>query len=209
MQITHYGHACVLVETGSSRLLFDPGAFSAGFEDARELSAILITHQHYDHLDLEKLQPLLDANPDVQLFADSGSAAQLAEKGIAARAVSPGETFDVAGTTIDTLGGDHAVIHPDIPMIPNVAYLLDGFLHPGDSLFVPQQPVDILAIPTGAPWLKAGEAVDYLRAVAPRVAVPIHEAVLSHPPMVYGMFEKLGPEATKVQVLDRGEATTV
>ena len=37
----------------------------------------------------------------------------------------------------------------------------------------------MLGLPTGAPWLKLSEAVDFLRAVAPRTAVPIHEAVLS------------------------------
>ena len=92
-------------------------------------------------------------------------------------------------------------------MIPNIGYVFDdgAFFHPGDSFFVPEQKIDVLGLPTGAPWLKAGEAVDYLRAVAPRVAVPIHEAVLANPAMHYGLFGNLAPEGTEVKVLDRAE----
>ncbi len=67
----------------------------------------------------------------------------------------------------------------------------------------------MLLLPTGAPWLKLSEAVDYLRAVAPRTAVPIHEAVLAMPQMYYQRFVDLGPAETTVRVLDRGEAVTL
>jgi hypothetical protein len=52
-------------------------------------------------------------------------------------------------------------------------------MHPGDALFVPDEPVDVLAAPAAAPWMKISEAVDYLRAVAPRQAVPIHQAIIA------------------------------
>jgi L-ascorbate metabolism protein UlaG (beta-lactamase superfamily) len=208
MQITHYGHACLLVETGSARLLIDPGTFSSGFESLRELTAVLITHQHVDHLDVERLPDLLAANPDASLVTDTASAEQLAEKGVAARAVRPGERLSLGGTAVQTVGGRHAVIHRDIPVIPNVGYLVDGvLLHPGDSFHVPDERVEVLALPTGAPWLKAGEAVDYLRAVSPRIAVPIHEAVLARPQLHYGMFSKLAPQGCTVRVLDRDQPT--
>jgi hypothetical protein len=40
MQITKFGHACLLIETSAARVLIDPGAFSAGFEKVDGLSAI-------------------------------------------------------------------------------------------------------------------------------------------------------------------------
>ena len=121
--------------------------------------------------------------------------------------MAPGASIQVGGSRVDVLGGEHAVIHPDIPIVANNAYLIDGtHLHPGDSFTPPPAPVDVLFLPTGAPWLKLSEAVDYLRAVAPRIAVPIHEAVLAMPAMHYRMFDSLAPEQTTVRVLDREAA---
>ncbi|CAM06305.1 L-ascorbate metabolism protein UlaG (beta-lactamase superfamily) [Saccharopolyspora erythraea NRRL 2338] len=205
MQITHFGHSCVLLETGSARLLLDPGTFSSGFEDLRDLDGVLITHQHPDHLDFDRVPALLEHNPHARFIADHGSAEIAESKGFGVTTAAPGDTLSFGATTVDVVGGKHAVIHPDLPLVDNIGYLVDGgaFYHPGDSFHVPQQRVDVLGLPTGAPWLKLSESVDFLRAVGPRVAVPIHEAVLARPEMHYRMFEQLGPEDTTVNVLDR------
>jgi L-ascorbate metabolism protein UlaG (beta-lactamase superfamily) len=208
VQITHFGHSCLLMDTGTARLLLDPGSFSAGFESVRGLDAVLVTHQHFDHLDADRIRPLLDANPGARLVVDAGTAEQLGD--VPHEVAGPGAVLEIAGARVEVLGGQHAVIHPDIPVVPNNAYLVDGtHLHPGDSFTPPPASVDVLFLPTGAPWLKLSEAVDYLRAVAPRTAVPIHEAVLARPAMHYGMFEKLAPEKTTMRVLDREAATTL
>jgi L-ascorbate metabolism protein UlaG (beta-lactamase superfamily) len=208
VQITHFGHSCVLLDTGASRLLIDPGTFSSGFERVSALDAVLVTHQHPDHLDVARIGDLLKANPGARFFVDAGTATQLT--GIDHEVLAPGASVQVGGARVDVLGGDHAVIHPDIPVIPNNAYLVDGTaLHPGDAFVPPPGPVDVLFLPTGAPWLKLSEAVDYLRAVAPRVTVPIHEAILAKPEMYYRLFVALGPAETTVRVLDRAEPVTV
>ena len=202
MRITKYGHACLLVEEGTARLLFDPGMFSTGYEQLTGLTAVLITHQHPDHVDLEKLPALLERNPEAVLHADDGTAAQLADRGLPVRPVHDGDVLDL-GTRVRVVGRDHAEIHPDVPVIPNTGYLVaERFLHPGDALTVPDAEVEVLGLPTAAPWLKAAEAVDYLRAVRPRVAVPIHEALLSTPPLLYGLFDQLKPAGTEVTVID-------
>jgi L-ascorbate metabolism protein UlaG (beta-lactamase superfamily) len=197
----------VLLDTGAARLLIDPGGFSSGFEDLTGLDAVLVTHQHPDHLDTERLPVLLAGNPDVRLIVDRGTAEQLGD--VRHELVQPGASVQVGGSRVDVLGGEHAVIHPDIPVIPNNAYLVDGtHLHPGDSIDTfPPEPVDVLFLPTAAPWQKISEAIEYLRAVAPGTAVPIHQGVLAVPGMYYGHFERLGPERTALQVLDPGVAT--
>ncbi len=182
MELTHFGHSCLLAEFGVARILFDPGNFSRGFEGITGLSAILLTHQHPDHADPQRLPALVEANPTAALYADPQTAALL---GGAWRAVEVGDRFTVDGLTIRGVGGRHAVIHPEIPVIDNMSYLVGDrehpakLMHPGDALFVPEEPVEVLATPAAAPWMKISEAVDYLRAVAPRHAVPIHQGIIA------------------------------
>jgi L-ascorbate metabolism protein UlaG (beta-lactamase superfamily) len=208
MQVTHFGHSCVLLDTGAARLLIDPGTFSTGFEDVTGLDAVLVTHQHPDHLDPDRLPALLRANPDARLIVDSGTAGQLG--GVDHETVEPGATVTVAGARVEVLGGQHAVIHPDIPRIVNNAYLVDGtHLHPGDALDTVPADVDVLFLPAAAPWSKISETIEYLRAVAPRAAVPIHQGILANPAVFYGHFDRLGPERTTFRALDPGVAVSL
>lgn len=210
VQIFHLGQSCVLVETGAARLLLDPGIYSTGFDELTDLDAILVTHQHPDHLDLERLPALLAVNPGAELVVDAGSAPMLAEAGIGHWVAGAGQRLELGGTAVDVIGGDHGVIHPDVPAVPNNGYLIDGdagtVLHPGDALELPARPVDLLLLPTVAPWLKVSEAVDYLRAVGPALAVPIHQAILAKPEKYYGWFRELSPAGTDIQIAVHGEA---
>ncbi|GGR29421.1 hypothetical protein GCM10010219_37760 [Streptomyces netropsis] len=94
--------------------------------------------------------------------------------------VGEGDAFTAAGFDIEVHGQLHAVIHPDIPRITNVGYLVDGSVfHPGDALTLPGRPVDTLMLPVMAPWNKVSEVIDYVREVKPRRAIDIHDALLT------------------------------
>lgn len=206
MRVTRYGHSCVLVEDGDGRVLLDPGVFSHRFEQLRGLTGVLITHQHPDHLDVERLQALLEANPDARLHCDEGSTEHVA--GLPHTVVREGDRLDL-GTSVTVHGVQHAVIHEDLPRVPNVGYLVGGrFFTPGDALTVPDADVEVLGLPTDAPWLKLSEAVGLLRAVAPRLAFPVHDAVLA--PVAtgiwYGHFERLAPDGCAFEALQPGDA---
>ncbi len=209
MRLTKFGHSCLLVEEGRARMLLDPGVLSGGFEELRGLTAVLYTHQHADHLDPARLRGLLDRNPEARVVSDEGGAKPLGEAGAEVEVVHDGDELEIGGVGVRVVGRDHAVIHPDIPVVPNVGYLVDGRLfHPGDAFTPPGQPIDVLAVPAGAPWLKLSEPIDYLREVRPRMAVPVHERVLSAIGMSlhYGQLEQLGArEGTTLRVMDDGK----
>ena len=211
MQLTHFGHSCLLAEFDHTRILFDPGTFAHGFEGITGLSAILVTHQHPDHVDPARLPALIEANPDAELYTDSQTAAQLDAP---FQVVHVGDELSVGELTIRALGGRHAVIHPEIPVIENLSYLVDDgahrarLMHPGDALFVPDEPVDVLAAPASAPWMRISEAVDYLRAVAPARAVPIHQGIIAPDArgIYYGRLTEM--TSTDFQVLPEESAVT-
>ncbi|HEY7010157.1 MAG TPA: MBL fold metallo-hydrolase [Jatrophihabitantaceae bacterium] len=205
MKLTHLGHACVLVETATARLLIDPGVMST-FADVTDLGAVLVTHQHPDHVDAAALSGLRAANPRATLVVDVDSVTAvdgLPSEHVVAR---PGDRLEFGQTRVDVLGGRHAAVYGQLPGCTNSAYLIDdgAFLHPGDSFFVPVQTIDVLAVPIDGPWLKLAEAVDYVAAVSPRVAVPIHEGETTDPGKYAGMLAAFSPEGV-VRQLVRGE----
>jgi L-ascorbate metabolism protein UlaG (beta-lactamase superfamily) len=209
MKLTHLGHACLLVETEGARLLIDPGTMSA-FDGLRDLDAVLVTHQHPDHVDVERLLPLLAANPGARLVIDPDSVTALAGLPESAIVARPGDRIALAGSTVEVTGGMHAAVYGPVPGCTNSAYLIDdgALLHPGDSFFAPDRPVDVLAVPIDGPWLKIAEAVDYVHAVSPRVAVPIHEGETTDPGKYAGMLAAFGP-AGVVTRLTSGAATSL
>ena len=64
VKITRMGHAAVVIEVDDTRVLIDPGVFCPDetFE-LEDLDAIVVTHQHPDHLDRTRIGALLERNP--------------------------------------------------------------------------------------------------------------------------------------------------
>ncbi|MER5479465.1 MBL fold metallo-hydrolase [Streptomyces sp. NPDC002734] len=170
MRIVKYTHACVRLEHEGRTLVVDPGVWS----EPSALSgadAVLVTHEHADHVDVLRLAGL-----GVPVYAPA--AADL--PGLETVPVSAGEEFTAAGFRVRAVGGRHAFIYGDRPDCANLGYVVDQELyHPGDSLHVPQEPVDTLLVPLHGSWLRTSEAIDFVKAVAPRRAFAIHDAQIN------------------------------
>ena len=218
MKLTKFTHACVRLEQDGRVLVFDPGTFSETDEALAGAHAVLITHEHADHVDVDAVVAALQSNTALELFAPEAVAATLRGKapdaGSRIHAAAAGEEFETAGFAVRTYGGQHALIHPQIPVVANVGYLVDGNVyHPGDSFAVPDGvEVKTLLVPIHAPWNKVGEVVDFVIGVRAPRAFPIHDALLNElgRGLVEGHVTRIGARyGTEYRHLSSGDSVEV
>lgn len=182
MRLSQWGHACVRLADHDTTVVIDPGGWSDVTGALDGADHLLVTHEHADHLAVGPVSEELHRHPDLQVYGPAAALALLAAAGSPAErlhAVVPGDTLDLDGVPVVVGGGLHAEIHPDVPRIDNVGYLVGAVWHPGDSFDEPPGPARVLLVPIAAPWLRIAGAIDLVRAVAPELALPIHDAIYS------------------------------
>ncbi|KRF16660.1 MBL fold metallo-hydrolase [Nocardioides sp. Soil797] len=198
MRITKFGHACVRIEDAGQAMVFDPGMFTDP-EAVDGATAVLITHEHADHFDPERLRAT-----EAPIFTIDAVARKIAEEApdLAERVtvVAPGEEF-LAGLPARAVGELHAVIHPEYPRFHNSGFVVGAggkrIYHPGDALTLPGEDVDVLLVPSSAPWLKVSEAIDFTRDVGAPVNLAIHDRIYTEAAhaMLEGHMGRLLPES--------------
>lgn len=176
MKLTKYEHACVVIEDQEDKLVIDPGMFADLPDNLQQVKAVIITHDHGDHYTDENLKKIQAVNPDVMFFTTT----ELASKLDGSKPVEPGQEVQVGVFKLKFFGGQHQQVHPDYPGIANIGVLVSGKIYyPGDSFAMTDTAVDTLLVPAAAPWMKTAEAMNFISAVKPRLAIPTHDAVLS------------------------------
>ncbi|MFD2092500.1 MBL fold metallo-hydrolase [Blastococcus deserti] len=195
MELTKHGHACVVLRDGDRRLVIDPGVFTdpSALDGA---AAVLVTHEHPDHFEPQRLRAAMDADPALEVWTNKSVAAQLEGVGARVHVVGNGDAVAVAGFDVHVHGELHAEIHPEIPRIANIGFLVDGqVFHPGDALTVPDEPVATLLLPMHAPWSRTADLIDYVRAVHADQAFAVHDGLLNDAGLgvVAGLLGQRGP----------------
>lgn len=208
MELTKHTHATVVLREGDRTLLIDPGAYTPNSADlVSATDAVLVTHDHPDHFDAAVLQAALAAQPDLRVWAPAAVVAEIGEHD-RVTTVAPGDVFQAAGFDVAVSGGEHAVIHGDLPPMSNVGYLVGGTVfHPGDAYDAPDVPIETLLVPTSGPWAKLGELVDFVRAVHPTRAVQIHDLMLSE--VGKGSFAQFAGQLTGIELVTLADGETI
>ncbi len=179
MKLTKYEHACFTVEKDGQVLVVDPGGYTTDFIAPEDVVAVVVTHRHADHFDHDLLAEIIDKNPSALVIGPEAVVKQI--ETFETRSVDAGDSVEVGPFNLEFFGGQHAVIHPALPVDQNVGlFINDMIYYPGDSFAIPEgRLVDSLALPIAAPWLKISEAVDFALAIKPRFMFPTHDAILS------------------------------
>ena len=177
MKVTKYEHSTLLVSIGDDNLIVDPGIYLSLADFSRVL-AVVITHEHQDHWSPDQLNRILERSPDARILGPAGVAKAAADFEV--EVVKAGDTIEIGPFSLTFFGEKHALIHESIPVPDNVGVLInDELYYPGDSFTIPDVAVGTLAAPLAAPWLKIGDAMDFVLAVAPERAFYAHDMTLS------------------------------
>ncbi|MEI6810461.1 MAG: MBL fold metallo-hydrolase [Candidatus Nomurabacteria bacterium] len=178
MKITKFGHCCLLIEEKEIRILTDPGSWN-DTPDAKNIDVILISHEHADHIHIESLKTILKSNEKAVIYTHEGVKKLLDKENISCVLIGDGEEINIKGVSIISFGTDHACIHHDISIVQNTGfYIANKFFYPGDSFHNPNKDIEILALPVVAPWMKIEEAIEYAKAIKPKIVFPVHDGML-------------------------------
>ncbi len=178
MKITKFGHCCLLIETKKARIVTDPGCYNKT-PSLKHIDAILITHEHQDHLHIPALKKILKTNKDALVVSHKSVGTILEKENIPYFLLKDKETISIHGIPVTSFGTKHACIHHELPLVQNTGYLINKTLYyPGDALHVPQAPVKILALPVAGPWLKIEDAIEFAKKVKPKIVFPVHDGML-------------------------------
>lgn len=195
MKITKFAHCSLLVDTGSTRILFDPGIYSGELDGATELDAIIITHQHSDHLDINKLKLVMAQNEQLKIITHDGPSEILRDASIDHELLQPDQETVVGDSQIQAFEAPHQSIYQDQGLVENLGFIIDDFCFAGDSLHLPPpgKSVKVLALPVVAPWLKISEAIDFAIKVKPKFCIPVHDGFLNTGGPFYDWPKKVLP----------------
>lgn len=172
MKISKHLHSCLLVEDEGRTILVDPGNYSyeakaLDINQLNRLDAIVITHEHQDHMYIPWIKEILQKFPNTPIFTTESAKKLLEQEGI---------------KNVNTKGNDFISLEPVPheriwmgPACENVlATLFEKFVTPGDSHTF-QTSIEVLALPVQAPWGSTTRAVELALELKPKVIVPIHD----------------------------------
>jgi L-ascorbate metabolism protein UlaG (beta-lactamase superfamily) len=182
LAITFIGHGTLMMKYGGKVVHIDPVSKEADYSKLPKADIVLVTHEHYDHLDLKAIEQV--RKPDTQ-FVVTEKVAQQLKGGIV---MKNGDTRTVEGLRIEAVPA-YNIKHmrsPGMPFHPKgtgngyiVTFGDTRVYIAGDTENTPEMKalkgIDIAFLPMNVPYTMTPEMVaDAAKAFRPKVLYPYH-----------------------------------
>ncbi len=233
MKITKYPQSCFVIESAGKKIMIDPGSFFAekfSAKDFLDVSAVLLTHQHIDHLDINSLK--IFAGRKIPIYGNTDVVAKLSVDGVKVNEVRDREKFSVAGFEIEPVDLPHCQLpscktcgrkfpvrpcpdhkNADIVLVdgpPNTGFVINAtFFHAGDGIELAGFTAKNAGVPIVGPTIDHERAWKFIRGLNAKTVIPMHYDYSVFPAELRDpkRFAKLAPKGVKVIVLNHGEST--
>jgi L-ascorbate metabolism protein UlaG (beta-lactamase superfamily) len=245
--VTYFGHSTLLLEVDGVRLLTDPllrpqvtflhrVVPAVDLSTLHNLDAVLISHLHYDHLDIPSLRKL---EPGIRVIVPAGAKLILQKHGFEnVEEIRANEQVEVRQLLIQAVPAEH--VHSRGPFGQTadcLGYIIRGSAScyfPGDTRLFPamadfSRDIDLALMPVwgwgynkGKMHMSPKQAAQALQLIQPRIAVPIHwgtyapigarllkPAYLSFPPIEFTVWARQLAPDVRVHVLNPGETLLI
>ena len=180
MKITKYPQSCVVIEKEGNKLLFDPGFFVAQKYSAdifNDISAIILTHRHSDHVDENFISEILNLKK-VPVIANEDVSALLGS--IVKKVVNNGDILELSGFKIEALSLPHVKMVDDQTPPLNTGFVIDDeLLAPGDSVDIASRNIPYVLLPIAGPDLSLRDARIFCEKINAQIAIPVHYSIFS------------------------------
>jgi len=181
MKIAKYLHSCLIFELDGYKLLFDPGKFCFAEGDVQpemfsDVNAIIITHIHPDHLDVDNLKKIIKLS-DAPIYTTAQVGEVLQKQDIAHNIWQDG-THQLGPFKLQAITVKHAIIM-DNPLPQMLGFVInDKVLHPVDSMedeLLRYKGIELLIMVTMAPFANEIMISTFADKLQPKQILPVHD----------------------------------
>lgn len=175
------GHASFQISFNGKNIYIDP--YEGKYVEKADI--VLVTHSHYDHCDLSKVERARKS--DTVIIAPEECASKMSGK---VRAIKPGEKIAVGSVTVEAVHAYNVkrFRSPGNPFHPKgfgVGYLITinnkTIYHAGDTDFIPEMKdlkdrgISLALLPSGGTYtMDNPEAAEAAIAISPEAVIPMH-----------------------------------
>lgn len=173
MNIEWIGHATFRIRHKGMMIYFDPYILDKSPEKA---DIILVTHEHFDHCDNEKIQQII--KPDSVIIANANSAKKLSGN---IKIIEEGKDAKERGVSVKAVSA-YNIGKQYHPRGLGIGFIIDlggtRIYHAGDTDLIPEMTnykCDIALLPIGGTYtMNEKEAADAAISIQPKIVVPMH-----------------------------------